>query len=416
MIHRDDDIKVVAYRISSELGELETKTYRVKSSEGEIWDSGRTFYEGTKPLERFKSNRYMELALECSVESSCRRSAARLNRVRNEKEGVGATTYRNTIEREGQKIQAKIEEKVDKILSENGISEDGKDIDCSKIKREEIKHIEENIVEEAAKEIKISEYKASDYESKETSVNISIDEVVVNRQSETRPTNEKSKQKKRVDNAVIQVQNENGRYILNSMSVTGAIKQLIGFLVSNGQMWREIVIFADGARSINSAVKETLGYARYKIIMDWYHLGKKCRGELSMGLRGREVRNEIAGEMMGKLWRGDVEGALLVLGSIEAGKIKDGTKITDLREYLGRIREHVPCYALRKKLGLRNSSNQGEKANDLIVSKRQKRNGMSWSDDGSFAFASVAAASFNGELQNWLCNRDLSFKLLPFSA
>jgi hypothetical protein len=41
------------------------------------------------------------------------------------------------------------------------------------------------------------------------------------------------------------------------------------------------------------------------------------------------------------------------------------------------------CYALRKKLGLRVSSNPVEKANDLLASNKQKHQGMSWSADGS---------------------------------
>ena len=184
----------------------------------------------------------------------------------------------------------------------------------------------------------------------------------------------------------------------------------------NGLIWGEIVIFADGARSIGGAVQEMLGFARIKIIMDWYHLDKKCREVLSMGVKGRDIRNEILKELLGKLWFGDVDGAKTVLGGIEPEKIKNAEKIVELGEYFERIRSHVPCYALRKKLGLRNSSNRGEKANDLVVSNRQKHNGMSWSNDGSFAFASVSAASFNGEIDNWLRHRDISFKLRPYSA
>ena len=64
---------------------------------------------------------------------------------------------------------------------------------------------------------------------------------------------------------------------------------------------------------------------------------------------------------------------------------------------------------LRKNLGLRNSSNLGEKANDLVVSSRQKHNGMSWSADGSSALASVCAANANGEIDTWVRCSYLSF-------
>ena len=53
-------------------------------------------------------------------------------------------------------------------------------------------------------------------------------------------------------------------------------------------------------------------------------------------------------------------------------------------------------------LGLRNSSNDVEKENDLIVAQRQKHNGMSWSTTGSGALAQITALSINGELGDWL--------------
>ncbi len=76
----------------------------------------------------------------------------------------------------------------------------------------------------------------------------------------------------------------------------------------------------------------------------------------------------------------------------------------------------MPCYALRKELGLRNSSNLGEKANDIVVSSRQKHNGMSWSGDGSIAFATVAAAAYNDEINRWICFRYIDFMLREEAA
>ena len=405
----------VRYGISSELGELETWVHHLEGRGG-IYNSGREFFEATSPLENFKSTRYLELALEFSVDSSVRRSTEHLNRIRNEGNGVRATTYRNTIEREGQRIQASMEEKCEKILKENGFTEDGDDIEWNKINQVEAKYIDAKVVAETAASLNISKYEISDYELQETTVNISIDEVSVKRQSEMRPKNEKKEQRNRIDNTIIHLENDRGKYILNGNNIKGTLKLLIGFLVGNGLMWQQIVVFADGARKIHDAVHEMLGYAKVKIILDWYHLDKKCREYLSMGVKGVKIRNEILSELLPKLWYGDVEGAIELLRGIDESKLKEPKKVMELVDYFERVREYVPCYALRDRLGLRNSSNRGEKANDLVVSKRQKHNGMAWSDDGSTAFASVAAASFNGELLNWLHRRDISFNLLHFSA
>ena len=57
----------------------------------------------------------------------------------------------------------------------------------------------------------------------------------------------------------------------------------------------------------------------------------------------------------------------------------DGSKIKDKQhiEKLDRHFSYIPCYALRKRLGLRVSNNRGEKASDLVVALRQKHKGMS---------------------------------------
>ena len=70
MMRYDDEITERAYGISSELGELETVTYRLKADSGGIWDGGTEFYEGNGSHERFKSNRYLELALGASADRS----------------------------------------------------------------------------------------------------------------------------------------------------------------------------------------------------------------------------------------------------------------------------------------------------------------------------------------------------------
>ena len=47
----------------------------------------------------------------------------------------------------------------------------------------------------------------------------------------------------------------------------------------------------------------------------------------------------------------------------------------------------------------------------MIVSNRQKHNGMSWSNNGSVAFATVSAAFRNNEINSWVHHRDIDFAL-----
>ena len=67
-------------------------------------------------------------------------------------------------------------------------------------------------------------------------------------------------------------------------------------------------------------------------------------------------------------------------------------------------------YAVRKRLGLRNSSNIGEKMNDLLVSDRQKHNGMSWSPGGSIALAALEALKRNHEYEHWFEFHEIALK------
>ncbi len=82
--------------------------------------------------------------------------------------------------------------------------------------------------------------------------------------------------------------------------------------------------------------------------------------------------------------------------------LRPNNRIDELLRYIEKHREHIPPYALRAELGLRNSSNRVEKANDLVVAQRQKHNGMSWSLSGSGALAQITALMMNDELHPWL--------------
>ena len=53
----------------------------------------------------------------------------------------------------------------------------------------------------------------------------------------------------------------------------------------------------------------------------------------------------------------------------------------------------------------------GRKMNDLIISERQKHNGMSWSKDGSLSLAELTSLIKNNESHRWFADGYLEFKL-----
>ena len=75
--------------------------------------------------------------------------------------------------------------------------------------------------------------------------------------------------------------------------------------------------------------------------------------------------------------------------------------VNNLLGYFQKKGAAITCYALRAKLGLRNSSNPVEKANDLVVAGRQKHNGMAWSPEGSGALAALQIIYLNNPPDLW---------------
>jgi hypothetical protein len=105
------------------------------------------------------------------------------------------------------------------------------------------------------------------------------------------------------------------------------------------------------------------------------------------------------------MWFGLTDKARAYLQAIPATDIKDPDLIVRLIGYLDRNRKSMPCYAMRAKLKLPNSSNPVERSNNLVTAKRQKHQGMSWSEDGSYALTSLNALAVNNVVPQWLQNR-----------
>jgi len=96
-----------------------------------------------------------------------------------------------------------------------------------------------------------------------------------------------------------------------------------------------------------------------------------------------------------RLWYGWSDRAIAFLQQVDPTHIKNRKEFQKLIGSSERNKPHIPCYAVRKHLGLRNSSNLGEKMNDLVVPHRQKHQGMSWSTTGSVTLAALAALKRN---------------------
>ena len=246
-------------------------------------------------------------------------------------------------------------------------------------------------------------------------VYVSVDEVGVHHQKDSRKDGG-MKNGKNVENTVIHIQCREGEYTLTDTSMDKAFTLLMAFLFVNRLLEnRHLYFFSDGATNIKAKVEAYFTeLCPYSLMLDWYHLEKRMTELLSMALKGsKDMRHDIRYTLDQKLWAGNFDDAIAYLNSLDQEYVKSRKNLNEAVKYLNRKKEYAACYALRRELGYRNSSNPAEKANDIVVASRQKHNGMSWSYIGSGALASITALSRNGETLSWINDRNIAFVPRP---
>ena len=383
------------------------------------------------PKEMYQTSCYEDMKFRLVSYMPYRKSEEIMNRLRwqDDEEIIKYRTIGDAVSKEGEEIIDYIDAKAKHILAQNhfdlksGKPDENyaveKDIACPNIQVISAVIVKQAIIEfneGKEKESQIDETLINEvFEDVEHSVNISVDDVGVNEQKESgRSKDSPLKESKHyVKNTVIHIQQGISKYILDGLGMREMLIILTAFLLSNKMFTnKSIIFFADGADNIKNGIKDIFGWRPYRIILDWYHLRKKCKERLSMAMKGREVRNMVLKKLISLLWLGKVDAAVEYLRNLDIKMVRNNNEIELLIGYFERNKNNIPCYALRKKLGLRVSSNRGEKANDLVVAQRQKHNGMSWSKSGSSGLANIRTLFLNKENENWTTRRELEFKMI----
>ena len=420
------------YEIEAELGRLSIETYRVTRGSRTVFNSRVELFPKKSQTERYRSACYdtIQFRLASSI-TSFRVCEEILNRIRwqDTEKAIKHRTLSDAVEREGNKIIDYIDLKTAKVLeehcfdintgiplNESYIKQSISNPQIPKISEEKINETIDEYNRDREKEQQIDETQIHEtFVTEEHCVNISVDDVgtVEQKETERMKSPPHKEHRKYVKNTVIHIQQGLGKYILDGLGIRKMLIILTALLLDNNLFENKcIIFFTDGADDIKNSIKAMFGWRSYRIILDWYHLKKKCQERLSMAMKGREVRNEVLQKLLQFLWIGKVENAVEYLKTLDDNKIRNREHIEKLIAYFDRNWSYIPCYALRKRLGLRISSNRGEKANDLVVAKRQKHNGMSWSKSGSSGLANISALFLNKEADNWINRRQLDFKLV----
>jgi hypothetical protein len=419
MVEELEGCEVKPYRVEGEIGRITFDSYWVEPGAGKA-DAAKGLFPTLHGKEWYRTTGFKEIGMVYgTVEDSYRKSSSLLNRVRHQADGTPFRTLRENSEYEGRQIMAQMEQQAEEIFEEHGFTAEGVPTD-SAVDRSQQKLVVwpkaqvRPVIEECAPEPEWETEMTHNpvrYEEPTRSTQVSLDDVNVKRQKSSRKADpEPEKKRKYAHNTVAHIGHEGNSYIINGYNVATVLHLVLAFLLHNQLLSNNLLFFVDGYKSLYPAILSAFSwFSPLQIILDWYHLEKRCKEQLSLALKGRVIRNSLLEQLLPCLWHGCVDRAIALLQTVDPATIKNQDALDTLIGYLQRNRPYLPCYSVRKRLGLRNSSNRGEKANDLIVSDRQKHNGMSWSKSGSVALATVSALVRNQEYKRWFLTGTLSF-------
>ncbi len=163
-----------------------------------------------------------------------------------------------------------------------------------------------------------------------------------------------------------------------------------------------LLLIADGARWIRAFFTEMLARLPAKtMILDWYHLHQKCTEQCSRICQGKQAKRHLLLRLYRRLWRGDVAAAIAVLEA-QRSQARNTEALESLITYLQARQAWMVNERQRRIEQQYIGSGQVEKANDLLVARRQKARGMQWSWDTSDALTALRTLMLNrGWDQYW---------------
>lgn len=395
------------------------------SEAGRIFFSAYGMLAGSLlPRERVLSLSFLETASYICVKTSYRDATDILNHFlgRPEEDKIKLRTLADCIGRTGNEISKELSVVTARILTmygfddETGLPRKGAALsdnvttpavsDSLEIDEKRIREAMDTVNAVREEKIPFSPEEISIESNPRDCVYVSIDDIGVKHQKESRAEGSQ-RDYKFVENTVAHIQYGDKSYILTGIGMRNVFKSVLAFLLINNLLSHELVFLTDGAKDIKSHIESIFQFHPYTVILDWFHLKKRCQEWLSMAIRGKDQRNAVLEKLLRFLWVGDVSCATDYLSSLDDSSLKNKKWRDELIGYFQKKGNSITCYALRAKLNLRNSSNPVEKANDLVIAQRQKHNGMAWSPYGSGSLASLQMIYLNGQADLWFRKGEL---------
>ena len=240
-----------------------------------------------------------------------------------------------------------------------------------------------------------------------------IDEIGTEHQVEhrwvgTRPPLQPIRSSAWVENTVAYILMNGKHFFLTAPDMKEMMRLILAFALEHGlKEGAELVFFSDGANNIKTAIETYFSFYPYTLYLDWFHLTKRIKEDGSRAFAGTiEEKKLYYKEIFKRLWPGNLEEAKNYMLTLP---LRNKSTFDKLMAYLDRKSPFLCNYALRKALGYSNASSPVEKANDLLIARRQKHKGMSWSYLGSGSLAIITATFYNGRLADFVHDGTLPF-------
>ena len=440
------------YRVEGEIGRFCFPLYEaVDNQSRRVVCRGAEYFPRRQPREWYKSEGFREeaLCLEAS-KRSYRDNAAHLNRYRRQVQGgTPVTTLQDNAQKEGARVLSFLERHSESVLQAHGFDAQGQpseapvaQVKAGTDQRLSAKRVNQGLravcQEMAARGFSPEQIATVElqvacavHEDPAHCTNVAIDDVEVKKQKaqRKRPTARPAQQNEppavpsttakrpKVANTVARIEQGAKRFTLSASSLGQVLRFVLAFLLNNELLSGRIHVFTDGYKSLQKTIVSFFAWhPRVWLVLDWYHLVKKFKEDLSLGCRGRAIRNQHLHPLVRFLWYGLVSEARQYLASIPVDELKDSAAIERLENYLERNQGSIPCYALRSRLGLRNASSPAESANNQVTARRQKRNGMSWSKLGSHALTALSVLLCNRCHETWVREHTIPLQFVNKAA
>ena len=355
---------------------------------------GAAAFPRRQPREWHQTEGFREeaLCLEAS-KRSYRDTTAQLNRYRRQLQGgTPVTTLQANAQQEGARVLDLLERHSQAVLQGRGFDAQGRPseaavaaVEAGADSRLEAAMVEEHLTvvcqEMAARGLTPAQIAAARsraakavYEDPTQCVKVAVDEVEVKKQKAHRhrrtpptpaaiapletaapaatPAGENApvavastaRNRPKVANTVARIEQGSKRFTLSGSSLGQVLRFVLAFLLTNDLLGGRVHLFTDGYKSLQHPILAFFAWhPRVWLLLDWSHLVKKFKEDLSLACRGRTIRNQHLHLLVRYLWYGLVTEAQQYLATIPATDLKDTAPLERLKQYLDRNEASIPC-------------------------------------------------------------------------